>query len=268
MGARENASWYLDPLVAAQKRDEHLRLIRRMRDWAPRPRRVLKTDLFEEAFGDDQLLGTFPAEAALLCGVDVAPEIVAKCQTRFARLRGGLPAADLRALPFRDASFDWIVSNSSLDHFDSREDLERALGEVARVLGPGGVLLLTLDNPRNPLYHGLRFASRRGWAAFPMGETLSAQEAWAAMERHGLRSLEQRYFLFNPRGVSTLLFLFARKLLAGRGDGIVRACLKNFERLGAPQLEQWTACFHATWAKNLTPVNKESWLPDMDSNHD
>jgi SAM-dependent methyltransferase len=249
VGARENASWYLDPLVAAQKRDEHLRFIGRMQTWAPRPRRVLKTDLFEEAFGEDQLLGTFPVEASLLCGVDVAPEIVAKCQTRFAPLRGGLPAADLRALPFRDASFDWIVSNSSLDHFDSREDLERALRELTRVLAPGGVLLLTLDNPGNPLYHCLRFAARRGWVAFPLGETLSASEAWEAMERHGLHGLERRYFLFNPRGVSTLFFLFVRKLLARRGDDIVRAFLWTFGKLGTALARRWTACFHATWAQ-------------------
>jgi SAM-dependent methyltransferase len=249
VGSQEYASWYLDPLVALQKREEHVRLIERMREWVARPRRVLKTDLFEEAFGEDQLLGTFPVEASLLCGVDIAPEIVAKCQTRFARLRGGLPAADIRALPFRDASFDWIVSNSSLDHFDSRAELERALAELARVLAPGGVLLLTLDNPRNPLYYALRLAARCGWAAFPLGATLSAPETWAVLERCGLRSLERRYFLFNPRGVSTLLFLLVRKLLAARGDGIVRAFLWGFAKLDAVPARPWTACFHATWAQ-------------------
>ena len=48
-------SWYLDPLVASQKREEFQRLITA---WSQGSnlRSVLKTDLFEEANGVDQLL--------------------------------------------------------------------------------------------------------------------------------------------------------------------------------------------------------------------
>lgn len=248
VAADEAPSWYLDPLVAAQKREEHMRLIRKMEEMLPGPERVLKTDLFEEAFGEDQILGSFPLTPRLLCGIDVAPGIVKKCAGRFVSLRGNLPAADLRALPFRDGSFDWIVSNSSLDHFDSREELAQALGELCRVLAPGGVLLLTFDNPGNPLYHLLRFASRRGWAPFPLGSTITAEEARRMLEDQGLRTLAQEYFLFNPRGLSTLLFLILRKAMGRRGDMFVGALLRCFAGVGSLPGKRWSACFHATWA--------------------
>ena len=54
-------------------------------------------------------------------------------------------------LPFADGSFDAIVSNSTLDHFETIEELVVALRELARITRPGGTLVLTLDNLANPV---------------------------------------------------------------------------------------------------------------------
>jgi SAM-dependent methyltransferase len=67
-------------------------------------------------------------------GVDVSRD-----QLRWAKAREVVAAADASQLPFRDASFDdvaciWV--HSDLD------DLPKVLAEVARVLRPGGRLLL------------------------------------------------------------------------------------------------------------------------------
>lgn len=51
----------------------------------------------------------------------------------------GLAAGDAQALPFQDASFDTIVSTFSLCAIP---DDRRAVAEMARVLRPGGRLLL------------------------------------------------------------------------------------------------------------------------------
>src|ERR1035437_2916590 len=56
-----------------------------------------------------------------------------------------LRQADLTSLPFDDASFDYVVSWGVLMHIPR---LEKALSELARVLKPGGVLVLSENNMR------------------------------------------------------------------------------------------------------------------------
>ena len=50
-----------------------------------------------------------------------------------------------------DGTFDVIVSTSTLDHLPTLADVGKSLGELRRVLRPGGRLLLTIDNRRNPV---------------------------------------------------------------------------------------------------------------------
>lgn len=66
--------------------------------------------------------------------------------TEAARRAGG-PAyvrAGAAALPFADAAFDAVVACLVLEHIDGLDD---ALGEVARVLAPGGRFVLFLNHP-------------------------------------------------------------------------------------------------------------------------
>jgi SAM-dependent methyltransferase len=50
--------------------------------------------------------------------------------------------ADARNVPFADGTFDVIASSLMLHHAGGRDDRERVLAEMARVLKPGGTLLL------------------------------------------------------------------------------------------------------------------------------
>jgi len=75
-------NWYLDPLVAAQKRDVHLEWIRRNVSPELRIQNVLKTDLFEEAYGGDELLFSLPFDACLKIGIDVSAAAVARAADR------------------------------------------------------------------------------------------------------------------------------------------------------------------------------------------
>jgi SAM-dependent methyltransferase len=125
----------------------HTALIER---WLPAERleRVLKTDLFDEIVTE----GLYPVLARHACevvGMDIAARAAAQAATRHRGL--ATLATDARALPFGDATFDAIISNSTLDHFPSLDDLGVALRELARITRPGGVLLLTLDNLANPV---------------------------------------------------------------------------------------------------------------------
>jgi len=55
--------------------------------------------------------------------------------------------ADARKLPFEEASFDRITAISTIEHIPEGDDL--AMAELARVLRPGGRLVVTV--PFNPL---------------------------------------------------------------------------------------------------------------------
>jgi len=66
--------------------------------------------------------------------------------------RGGVDvAADITALPFRDASFDAVLCSHVLEHV---EDDRTAMAELARVLRPGGwlVVLVPIDHDRRHTY--------------------------------------------------------------------------------------------------------------------
>lgn len=88
-------------------------------------------------------------------GLDAAAEAL-----RFARRRPGLTLlrGSVDRLPFRDRSFDLVLSNDVLCHLFVRDDV-RAVREFARVLRPGGMLYLQL-----PAFDRLR--SRHDAAVF------------------------------------------------------------------------------------------------------
>ena len=82
-----------------------------------------------------------------MVGVDLAPLAIEYCHKRhFTRAL----AAAITALPFGDGEFDLVTSFDVLSHLLPREE-ERALAEFARVLRPGGWLVL-----RVPAFRALR----------------------------------------------------------------------------------------------------------------
>jgi SAM-dependent methyltransferase len=248
LGTKPSPTWYLDPLAARQKREAHLDLIR-YRTAGIRVERALKTDLFEEAFGEDCLLDVLFLEASLMCGMD---EAVSTTRAATRRIQGRQMRAlvtDVRQLGLRGSVFDVVVSASTLDHFEERADYLRALRELAWVLRPGGLLIITMDNPWNPLYHPLRWLSRRGLGAFPLGYTLSVTQLESDLRGVGLEPEGRDLLLHNPRGVSTMLFLGLRGLLGRRADGAVRGLLAAFDLLGRLPTRTVTACFHAVTAR-------------------
>uniref|UniRef100_A0AAU2JN98 Class I SAM-dependent methyltransferase n=1 Tax=Streptomyces sp. NBC_00049 TaxID=2903617 RepID=A0AAU2JN98_9ACTN len=79
-------------------------------------------------------------------GTDLSPASAARAAREAGRRALALPvaAADMRALPFADASFDAVVcADNALPHLLTAEDVHAALAETLRVLRPGGLLLLS-----------------------------------------------------------------------------------------------------------------------------
>jgi len=124
--------------------------------------------LEESAVG--ALLGGLPAGAALdaacgtgrharrlvalghtVSGVDLTPEMLERARTRVPE--ASFAVADVRELPFADASFPLVVCGLALAHLPS---LEQATAELARVLAPGGRLIVSVLHP---------FQALLGWNA-------------------------------------------------------------------------------------------------------
>ena len=258
VGSQARPSWYLDRVVAEQKRDHHQALIRRWTGGVE-PGRVLKTDVFEEACGADQILFDLFPGAGLAVGMDLAWTIARSARTRRPDSKIQFLASDVRSLAIRSESLDLIVSTSTLDHFASRAEFCAALGELRRVLRPGGLAIVTLDNLRNPLYAPVRMASRCGWAPYPLGYTASQSGLVRHLEEAGLEVVATELLIHNPRLISTLLFLGLRRLLGQRADPVIQALLRFFALLGRLPTRGFTACFVAACAR------KPAWRPQRRS---
>jgi SAM-dependent methyltransferase len=120
---------------------------------------------------------------------------------RNARLAGvdGRAAArvgDMRELPFGDAEFDAVVSSYAIDHLP-RAERPKAIAEVARVLKPGGELLLMIIQ-----------VDWRTWLVSPLlaHHPSTDPEPWRVLlQEHGFTLEEEgtpftmRYFLATKR---------------------------------------------------------------------
>lgn len=253
LGSRAEPSWYLDPLVARQKRAVHLELAAR---WLPPSgiRSILKTDLFEEAFGEDHILLDLAPGASLRCGMEESSSTTAAAARRFAALRGTLLVTDIRATGLRDSCLDAIVSTSTLDHFRTRAEFLQALDETHRVLRPGALLMLTLDNPWNPLYAPLRLLSGTRFAPFPLGYTPSLRTLRRDLEARGFRVESEDWLIHNPRLLSTALFLLLRRLGGRHADRCIAGLLRAFSLLGKLPTRRFTSCFQAVLAHKRSPA--------------
>jgi SAM-dependent methyltransferase len=95
------------------------------------------------------------------------------------RVSGSVVRADLKALPFGDASYDAVVLGEVLEHV---EDDVGALRETARVLRAGGLAAISV--PANPNWFGPSDVWAGHWRRYRRDELASAcGEAGLSLER-------------------------------------------------------------------------------------
>ena len=94
-------------------------------------------------------------------GADVAPEALSFCRERSSHYP--LTRADVRRMPFETASFDVVTAMDIIEHID---DDKAAVGEIFRVLRPGGRLFVTVpafpslwSEHDEALYHYRRYTA-------------------------------------------------------------------------------------------------------------
>jgi SAM-dependent methyltransferase len=242
-------------ILAEHKKKTHLRLLARWADLEG-DSRILKTDLFEEASGPDQFLFDLGQRSNSIIGIDVSREIVAQAKRRASQHSvdsSKYLCCDVRYLPLKRDSIDLIVSDSTLDHFPSEEDISVALKELARTLRVNGTLILTMDNKHNltyPPYALLRLWMKLGLAPYFIGRTLSLAALRRILEREGL-SVEESTAIFHyphPDGLVRWAERLLRKLSGGRLDSAIRRGLALLDRLEGKRTKYLTGRYIAVKA--------------------
>lgn len=78
-------------------------------------------------------------------GVDISEKLLDEARRFFPCIQ-----ADINKLPFDDGSFDYVISGMVLHIF---EDIRPAIQEIARILKPGGTLILGIVHPFAELWN-------------------------------------------------------------------------------------------------------------------
>ena len=139
-------------------------------------------------------------------------------------------------LPFADASFDRVMSICAIEHFD---DGARALDEMARVLAPGGELVMSADAltlaeqwPRLYRAHCERYQVKRTYSHDELTGLLSARGLDVIAHQYQFRSRwAQRMYLslsayggkfgFNAAAPAAPLVAASDRAAHGEGGAIV-----------------------------------------------
>ena len=165
--------------------------------------RLLKTDLWDEA-KNTRILAWAAERGAHAFGVDISEPTVTQAKAAFTRdapLRAA--AADVRALPFRDASFDAIYSMGTIEHFD---ETEQAVKEMARVLKPGGRAIIGVPNRHDPFLRPLLASVLQAVGLYGYGyeKSYSRRALRDMLERAGFSVAAETAILFIPGGLRML----------------------------------------------------------------
>ena len=158
----------------------------------------------------------FLAEAARrVVGIDRSEEAIAYARTRYARPNVEFEVGDLLALPGPDDAFDAVCSFETIEHL---ADQDTFLGQVRRVLRPGGAFLVstpraeaTTDAPENPFHE--RELSADDFERL-LRTTFGEVELWAQRRPQTARHRAlQRADVLGLRKRATFLRPLARRLL-------------------------------------------------------
>ena len=217
---------------------------------------VLKTDLFDEAVSEG-LYAALAERVQRVVGIDDSATIVRSAVERHPRLIGH--RADVRRLPFADGEFDAVVSNSTLDHFDSPNEIVVSLRELHRVLASGGRLVVTLDNPANPILAVTKALPRRtlnrGWIRiggassragllpYYIGATLGLQALRRVLTELGFAVVDTTTIVHVPRVLAVLLGNAVERHGGARSEQRFLRTLGFFERLSRLPTRSFTGHF-------------------------
>jgi SAM-dependent methyltransferase len=220
-----------------------------LKKWASelQGKRVLKTDLFEEAAENGDFLFWLLSQGAQAHGMDISFKItqmaVRNSQGHDFPFHYGV-ASDITRCAYRDNSFDVIISNSTLDNLRP-EGVPAALKELKRILKPGGVLILTLDNALNPLY-ALGYAIEKILKSnrYYQGRCYTLKGAEKLAQENGFLIRDAAAIVHIPTPFNKIALMLS-KLTRGRSGPASRCLINLFSKMGRRKTQFLTGWFIA-----------------------
>lgn len=246
-----------DNLLSEHYRLSHLDLLSRWIDFS-KQQNILKTDLFAEALCPERSFAwEIMKTPCNFTGIDISSDICKKAGEMSAAIVPGsfpvLVPCDLRKLPFADNSYDVIISDSSLDHYNKSDDIEVALKELFRILKPAGTLVITMDNKTNITEPLFRLWIILRLAPFFIGKTYSMQGLKNALTKNGLQVIDNAVLIHNPRFFAKFIANTFRRFFPKKCESWTRKQLAFYDSLGNKPTRYLTAQFIA--AKAVKPPN-------------
>jgi len=168
--------------------DKYIALARQLIATIPPGRRILKTDCWNEAEGFGEFIS--PEHWVTYCEIDI-PRVE---KARLLHPTLDIVQGDIRNLPFDDATFSAIIDLSTIDHM---QDFRPAIAQYARVLVPGGRMLIvswfTVIADHEPEERGI-ISDRQYWFNFYsftscLRESFNIEEIVYFPEHSGVRWL-------------------------------------------------------------------------------
>jgi len=218
-----------------------------------RERTLLKTDLWNEA-KNTEILNWAASRGARPVGIDISFDVVSDGRRILLDHRPGCAVSDVRALPFAADSFDLVYSMGTIEHF---AECGVAVGEMFRVLRPGGHAIIGVPNRLDPfLRPALVYVMQRlGVYAYGVERSFTPRALRRLLESEGFRVTAQTGILFMPgwlrmldllcytraptlaRVTAALVRPFAwlyRRVPAVRRHGYLTACVVEKPRADRP----------------------------------
>ncbi len=209
--------------------------------------RAAASPVLELGCGTGRVTAPLARAGADVIGVDFSSAMLARARGRLrrSRLRGQarLVRADIRALPFFDASFDLVIAPYGiLQSLLRPRDLGETLRAVHRVMRPGGRLAMELvaDLPSWKEYAGETRLS--GWRQGRRSH-ITLVESVRQDRRRGLTIFQQQFVEQRGRTRSSRKFQLAFRTLSvpQMAARLTRAGLHVTARLGDYEGGPWTA---------------------------
>ena len=145
-------------------------------------------------------------------GLDLSPSMIEAARAALPDCR--LVQADMRNIPFRDASFDVVTSYfTSFGYFDDEDDDLRVLSEARRLLESGGWYLLDFLNAAEVVAH-LKTEDRRTVSGVDVVQERRLADGGKIIEKririeaHGdasARDFVERVRLYRPEDLAAML---------------------------------------------------------------